>query len=174
MDGLEFNKILGAVLAAILIITAVRLGTEALFEAPSVDGLPAPEIKTVATLSKPKAEVPLKTLIKQVNLEQGKRVSKKCVSCHSFDKGGENRIGPNLWDIVNRKKASNSEFSYSANLKKQKGKWNYEALATFLHKPRQYVPGTLMSFAGLRKPKDRAAILLYLRSLSDKPAKLPK
>lgn len=174
MNGFEFNKILAAVLAAILIITSVRLITEALFMPPSTDGLPAPEVQTAAKASKPVAEVPLKILIKQVNLEQGKRVSKKCVSCHSFNKGGENRIGPNLWDIVNRKKASAGGFNYSSSLKKLEGKWDYEALAAFLHKPRQYVPGTLMSFAGLRKAKDRAAILLYLRSLSNKPAKLPK
>ncbi len=175
MNSFELNKILGAILFAVLVVTLVRLGTEMLFAPPSTEGLPAPEVQAqTQTKKSSEPKVPLATLIKQATLEQGKRVSKKCVSCHSFNKGGKNQIGPNLWNIVNRQKANVSGFNYSAALKKQKDIWNYEALDAFLHKPRQYARGTLMSFAGLRKPKDRAAILLYLRSLADKPARLPK
>ena len=175
MNSFELNKILGAALFAVLVITFVRLGTDIIFAPPSLDGLPAPEVQAQASASEQKKpEVPLATLLKQASVNDGTRVAKKCVACHTFNKGGKHQIGPNLWDIVNRQKASLSGFNYSAALKKQKGKWDYQALADFLHKPRQYARGTLMSFAGLRKPKDRAAILLYLRSLSDKPASLPK
>lgn len=175
MNSFELNKILGAVLFAVMVITMVRLGTDMLFAPPSVAGLPAPEVKA-STAGKQKAapKVPLATLLKQASLDKGKRVAKKCVSCHTFNKGGRNGIGPNLWNIVNRTKASEKGFGYSGGLKKQKGKWDYKSLDAFLHKPRSYVSGTLMSFAGLRKPTDRASILLYLRTLSDKPVRLPK
>ena len=175
MDSFELNKILGAVLATMVVITAVRLVADAIYNPGSTANLAGPDIAAGAPAASQKAEpeVPLAQLIKNASLERGQRVSKKCVSCHTFNKGGPNRIGPNLWGIVNRPMASESGFGYSSELKKQKGKWDFKALNDFLHKPRQYLPGTLMSFAGLRKPKDRGAILLYLRSLSDSPAKLP-
>ncbi len=174
MNSFELNKILGAVLLAVAIITIVRLGTETLFASPSVAGLPAPEVLADSSTAKAKKAVPLSVLLKKASLDRGKRVAKKCASCHTFNKGGANRIGPNLWNVVGRAKGQVAAFNYSRALKAQKGKWDYKALDAFLLSPRNAMKGTLMSFAGLRKPEDRAAMILYLRSLADKPARLPK
>lgn len=174
MNSFELNKILGAVLFAVVVITVVRLGTGILFAPPSVEGLPAPEVKASSGAVKKAKELPLAVLLKTASIEKGMRVAKKCVSCHTFNKGGKAGIGPNLWNIVNHAKAQTAGFNYSSALKKKGGKWDFESLNAFLHKPRQYARGTLMSFAGLRKAKDRANMLIYLRSLSGKPAALPK
>ena len=174
MDSFEINKILGALLGSLLIITLVRLGADMIYQTGSTEGLPTPDVVAVAPDSKNlEEEIPLKDLLKQANLKRGTRLSKKCVSCHTFDKGGANRIGPNLWDIVNKKMGAVAGFSYSAALKKKGGQWGYDSLDQFLKSPRKYISGTIMSFAGLRKAQDRAHMILYLRSLSDKPPALP-
>ena len=98
---------------------------------------------------------------------KGAKVFKKCVSCHSFDIGGANKIGPALWGIVDRDIAVSAGFNYSAALSDKDGVWDYEALNGFLENPKKYAKGTNMAFAGLRKAKDRANIIAYLDSLKD-------
>ncbi len=113
-------------------------------------------------------------LLESANIEQGARVAKKCVQCHSFKKGVAHKIGPNLWNIVGSAKAAQKGYKYSAAASKQKGgAWSYESLNAFLYKPRQYMPGTKMSFAGLKKRSDRANLIAYLRQLSNSPQPLP-
>ncbi len=103
----------------------------------------------------------------------GEKTFKKCKACHSTDKGGKNRVGPNLWDIVGKAKASAAGYKFSGALKGLGGEWSYQDLDGFLENPRAFAKGTKMSFKGLAKPKDRAAIIAYLRSLSDQPKPLP-
>ncbi len=103
----------------------------------------------------------------------GQRVYKKCKACHSADKNGKNRVGPNLWDIVGKAKAAAAGFKYSGALKGLGGEWSYQDLDAFLAAPKAFAKGTKMSFKGLKKAKDRAAIIAYLRSLSDQPKPLP-
>ncbi len=98
---------------------------------------------------------------------------KKCKACHSTEKGGKNRVGPNLWDIVGKAKAAGEGFKYSNALKGLGGEWSYQDLDAFLVSPKTFAKGTKMSFKGLSKAKDRAAIIAYLRSLSDQPKPLP-
>ena len=174
MESFELNKILGGILAALFVVTAVRLAAAALYAPPPLVGMPGPEITAITSPAASAApEKPLAELLKTASIERGQRVSKKCVSCHTFNKGGPDRIGPNLWNILNRKAAQQAGFGYSPAMKKHSGKWGYQELAAFLKKPRKFISGTNMSFAGLRKPEDRAAIILYLRSLSDKKPALP-
>ena len=113
------------------------------------------------------------TLLAAAAPEKGAKLFKKCKSCHTVDKGGKNTVGPNLWDVVGRAKAGGAGFSYSGALKDKGGDWSYADLDAFIANPKDYAKGTKMSFAGLKKAGDRAAMLLYLRSLSDSPKPLP-
>ncbi len=112
-------------------------------------------------------------LLAQADPERGRQVARKCAGCHSFEKGGANRAGPNLWGLIGREVAAVEGFRYSSALRQYGGSWDYERLAAFLFDPRGTVPGTRMAFAGVKKPEDLAALLAYLRTLADEPAPLP-
>ncbi|NQW00861.1 MAG: cytochrome c family protein [Rhodospirillales bacterium] len=113
------------------------------------------------------------TMLASVDLDQGEKVFGKCKSCHSTDEGGKNGIGPNLWDIVERAKGGADGYKYSDAMLEKGGNWSYADLDHFLTKPKDFVPKTKMSFQGLKKASDRAAVVLYLRSLSASPKPLP-
>jgi cytochrome c len=112
-------------------------------------------------------------LMALANANAGGKQFKKCKACHTTNKGGKNRVGPNLWDVVGRAKAAQSGFRFSDALKGKGGEWTYGDLDSYLTKPKDFVPGTKMSFAGLKKATDRANVILFLRSLSDSPKPLP-
>ncbi|MEK6734228.1 MAG: cytochrome c family protein, partial [Pseudomonadota bacterium] len=107
------------------------------------------------------------------NSENGAILAKKCAVCHDFTKNGPNRVGPNLWGIVNNKKAHRADYTYSKALAGKGGVWSYEDLFHMIHKPMEFLPGTKMNFIGFKKPEDVADVIAYLRSLSDNPAPLP-
>jgi len=113
------------------------------------------------------------TLLASAAPDKGAKIFKKCKACHTTEKGGKNKVGPNLWDIVGKGKAAVGGFKYSDVLKGLGGDWNYADLDAFLANPKGFAKGTKMSFAGLKKAGDRAAMLAYLRSLSDSPKPLP-
>ena len=118
---------------------------------------------------------PVVALIAAADLGAGKKAAKKCTACHSLTEDGANKIGPRLWDIVGQPIAAVEGFSYSKALKARAGEaWSYENLDAFLAKPKAWVPGTKMSFGGLKKPEQRAALIAYLRGLSENPAPLPQ
>ena len=106
-------------------------------------------------------------------IEKGQKLFKKCGTCHNYEKGSANKVGPNLWNIINRPKASINGFAYSKALVEIGGEWSYEELAEFLYKPKKYAKGTKMNFAGLKKVNDRANLVLFLRAQSDNPIPLP-
>ena len=113
------------------------------------------------------------SLLAGADMDAGRKGFKKCKACHTVDEGGKNKVGPNLWNVVGADKAAHADFRYSDALLAMDGNWTYESLDAFLHKPKDYAPGTKMAFAGLKKPRDRAAMILYLRSLSSDPKPLP-
>jgi len=134
---------------------------------------PAATETTTAGTQTAAATAALPDLLKAADPAAGEKISAKCKACHDLSKGGPNKIGPNLWDIVGAKQAHLDNFSYSDAVKGLGGQWTYENLDKFLTKPKDYAPGTKMTFPGLPKPEDRAALLAYLRTLSDSPKPLP-
>ncbi len=127
----------------------------------------APETKTETA----RAEDVL-IMLACADASKGAKMFSKCKACHTVENGGKIKVGPNLWDIVGRANARASGFTYSGALKKMDGEWSYGNLDTFLAKPKDFVPGTTMVFAGLNKAGHRAAVLAYLRTLSDAPKAL--
>jgi cytochrome c len=107
-------------------------------------------------------------------VEKGQAAAKQCQACHTFEKGGPNRVGPNLWNIVNRPRASESGFNYSAAMKGKAANWSFDELNKFLANPRGYIPGTAMTYAGISRAEQRADLIDYLHTLSDNPVPLPK
>lgn len=115
-------------------------------------------------VKKVEKKVDIAALIKSADINRGAKVFRKCATCHNVAKGAKNKVGPNLYRIVGRMKASVSGFSYSKAMKNKGGKWGYNELSAFLKKPKNYVPGTKMGFAGLKKAKDRADVIAYLEN----------
>ena len=116
----------------------------------------------------------LPVLLASADAGKGKKIAKKCVACHTFDKGGKNKVGPNLYAIMGKDRASVAKFNYSGAIKKMGGKWGFEDMDQFLTKPKVFMPKTKMAFTGLKKAGDRAAVIMYLRSFADAPMALPK
>ena len=112
-------------------------------------------------------------MLASADADRGKQVFNKCKSCHTPGREAAHRIGPNLWDVVGRPKGYAEGFKYSATLSRLGGEWTYGALNAFLTKPKDFAPGNKMTFPGLKKAGDRAAVIAYLRSLSDSPKPLP-
>jgi cytochrome c len=179
MNSFELNKILGAILGTCLVLLALNITAGAVF-APQKPAKPGFDIavkevgeeKGGAATKEP--EQPIETLLAKASVEKGQAAAKQCQACHTFEKGGPNRVGPNLWNVVNRARASEAGFNYSAAMKGKGGNWSFDELNKFLANPRGYVPGTAMTFAGLSRPEQRADLIDYLHTLADNPVPLPK
>lgn len=180
MDSFELNKIMGAVLATCLVLLTLNISANALFSpaAPAKQGFAiavpdAPASGQPAAPAEP--EKPIAAVLASATVEKGMAAAKKCASCHTFEKGGPNRVGPNLYDIMTRGHATVTGFNYSAGMQALKGhNWSYDELDKFLANPKAAVKGTTMSFAGINRQSERADLIVYLRSLSDNPPPLPQ
>ncbi len=166
---LENNKIFAAVLVAGIVIMLSGFIANKFIpdEDLEEDAFPieAAEVATAGALKVEAVAEPIADLIAAADPTRGAKLSKACAACHSFDKGGPNKIGPNLWNTYNNKKGHIASFAYSDALLAKGGVWNVENLNSFLWKPKKYIPGTKMNYAGMRKPEDRAAIVKYLQTL---------
>jgi cytochrome c len=180
----EFNKIAAAVLVAGILTLATGILADKLFhgghhgaKTETKRGFTIAEGILTATQAPTQAAAPViepvSALLASANAQNGANIAKKCMTCHSFDKGGPNKVGPNLWNIVGNKHAHMEGYAYSAALKGFPGTWGYEELNHFLYKPGSYVKGTKMAFAGLPKVQERADLIAYMRTLSDTPQPLP-
>lgn len=153
-----------------LMVRADQLDKPAIEIAQAEAPEPAAATETAAA---PQAAGGALAMLAEADTAAGEKAFKKCKACHSTDKGGKNKIGPNLWNIVGQSKAGVGGYKYSAALTGLGGAWSYADLDAFLANPKGYAKGTKMSFKGVKKPKDRAAIIAYMRSLSDQPKPLP-
>lgn len=177
MNSFELNKILGAVLFTCLCVLALSIGAGAIF-APVPPKKPGYAIAVqehgAVAEKKPEPEKPIAVLLASASAERGAKDVRVCEACHDFTKGGPNKVGPNLYGIVDRPRASHPGFNYTASMKAKGGNWTFDELNHFLKNPRGYIPGTAMSFAGLTRDTQRADVIAYLRTLSDNPVPLPK
>lgn len=180
MNSFELNKIMGALFGAAMLVLSLGIIAGMLFEPrpAGTAGYPLPEPDApAAVIADVPAEDPLPIRLANASIERGETAVRACSSCHNFVQGGGNGIGPNLWDVVMGPKAHIEGFGYSAALRERAAAgevWGFDELDGFLAAPRQYLPGTSMSYAGLRNAQERANIILYMRSLSDDPAPLPE
>jgi cytochrome c len=178
MNSFELNKILGAVLGTCLFLVAMHIAAGAIFipTPPAKPGF-AIEVKeeqpAAGGAAAPKA-VPIAQLLASANPQAGEQAAKVCLTCHNMAKGQGNKVGPDLYGVVGRTVASEAGFNYSSALKTKGGTWTFDALNPWIENPRKDVPGTLMTFGGVPNEKQRADIIAYLNSNSDKPEPLPK
>lgn len=178
MGGMEFNKIFAAILVAGIIAMLSGFISEKLTKPHKLkeDAFPvaAMEGSVGGGAAVEKLAEPILAMLATADIERGQRVSKSCAACHSFDNGGPNGIGPGLWNVVGIKKQSHAGFVYSGVLNANGEEfWTYEALNKFLWNPKKYAAGTKMSYIGLKKPEDRAALIAWLRTMAPSQKPLP-
>jgi cytochrome c len=178
MDSFELNKILGAILGTCLVLLSTSFVAGAIF-APVMPEKPGFAIAVKETAEGGGKEAaaapsePIEKLLQTASVEKGEVAAKKCGACHTFEKGGPNRVGPNLYGIVGDKKGEGRGFNFSAAMKAKGGTWTFEDLNQFINNPKGFVPGTAMGFAGIQKDSERADVIDYLHTLSDSPVPLP-
>ena len=181
MDSFELNKIIAAVLMVALLVIGISKLSDVIFyvEKPKTPGYAVDVAEVVTTSTEPNLEVTTKekvdiaALMTIGDLTTGEKVFKKCSACHSIVKGGKNNIGPALYNVVGRKVGAIEDYKYSKALSGYEKEWTFEELNGYLIKPAKWIKGTKMAFAGLRKEKDRASVILYLNKNSDNPLPLP-
>jgi cytochrome c len=180
MDSFELNKIIGAVLMTALIVIGINKISDVIFHvekpeksAYKVEGVELAQSTQVNADVKKVVQVNIKEILAMGDLTHGEKVFKKCSACHIVAKGGKNKIGPALYGIVGKQSAVAEGYSYSKALKAHGKNWSFEELNAYLLKPQSHIKGTKMAFAGLRKDKDRASVILYLNSQSDSPIPKP-
>ena len=180
MDGFEFNKVAGAVLSALLVIFGGRTIVDiALREHPPEKPGWALPITEPASAAPTKEAAPFDAkqvleLIPKANADAGQDIFKRCMQCHTPQKGGPNLVGPNLWGVVGREVGKHAGFPYSEAMKTHGGSWSSDQLANYIHDPKAAVPGNKMAFPGIKDNAQLADLLAYLRKLNDNPAALPQ
>ena len=180
MDSFELNKIVAAVLMVALLVIGIGKLADVIFyvEKPKTPGYVIEVEQAVATSTEKgsvsnEEKVDINALMAMGDIATGEKVFKKCAACHSIVKGGKNNIGPALYNVVGRQIGSVSDYKYSKALSEYGKEWSFEELNGYLIKPAKWIKGTKMAFAGLRKEKDRASVIMYLNQNSDNPLPLP-
>ena len=180
MDSFELNKIIAAILMVALLIIGIGKLSNVIFhvEKPKTPGYSVDIEQTTVVSSQTKSQpaedkIDIAALISMGDAVTGEKVFKKCAACHSIVKGGKNNIGPALYNVVGREVGAVDDYKYSKALAAYGKAWTFEELNGYLLKPAKWIKGTKMAFAGLRKEKDRASVILYLNENSDNPLPLP-
>ena len=179
MDSFELNKIIAAVLMVALLVIGIGKISDVIFhvEKPKTPGYAVDVEQTItantSSAEKVEEKIDIAALMAMGDIATGEKVFKKCAACHSIVKGAKNNIGPALYNVVGRQIGVVSDYKYSKALSGYGKKWTFEELNGYLIKPAKWIKGTKMAFAGLRKEKDRASVILYLNQNSDNPLPLP-
>ena len=179
MDSFELNKIIAAVLMVALLVIGLGKIADVAFHVKKpknpgykVEGQVRLAVST-SEATKVEEKIDIAALMALGDVTTGEKIFKKCASCHSINKGGPNKIGPALYNVVGRKVGGVEGYKYSKTLTSYGKEWSFEELNGFLIKPASYLKGTKMSYAGLRKEVDRASVIKYLNQSSDNPKLLP-
>ena len=179
MDSFEANKVIAAILLVALVVIGISKISGIIFyvEKPKTPGysveIEQATVKVLEDSSNSESTIDVAALMALGNLDDGKKIFKKCASCHSIVKDGGNKIGPALYNVVQRDVGGVSDYKYSKSLTTYGKKWTFEELNGFLIKPAKWIKGTKMAFAGLRKEKDRASVILFMNQNGDNPTPLP-
>lgn len=182
MNASYFNSAAGAFLGVIFILMTLSIVSDGIYhaETPETEGFAIEVAEGESDAGAPAKDAApelIEPLLASADPAKGASVFKKCAACHTNDAGSANKVGPGLWNIINRKVASHEGFKYSPALVgySQDGsvEWTYERLSNFLAAPKKYISGTSMGFAGLKKIQDRANLIAYLRTVAESPAPLP-
>lgn len=180
MNSWDMNKVIGAVLGSILFILAIKMiVVPIVFYAPppAKPGYVVPGVVEARSgePQAPEQEVApdFGTVLPKAEGAAGQQVAQRCAQCHDWSKGGPDKIGPNLWGVLGRPRGSKPGFSYSSAMTSSHDPWSFETLFVYLKSPAAMVPGTKMSFAGLRSAQDRINLIAYLRTQSDNPMPIP-
>ena len=179
MDNLRTNKILAAfLLAGLLAMGGGKIADILVPKQELAENAYPIEVKELAgsghsVASSDKGPEPILGMLASADVHAGMKLAKKCTACHEFGEEGKNKTGPMLWNIVGASMGMKDGFQYSDALINMGGEWDYSSLNAFLYKPKAYIKGTKMNFAGLKKPADRANMIAYLRSLAETPIALP-
>ena len=178
MNSFEINKIIAAIILTIVIVFGVNKLADVIYNVKAPEGNTYNIVTETKEISKDDTvktggDINISALLVLGNIDHGKMVFKKCAACHSVLKGGGNKIGPALWGVIGRKAGSTSDYKYSKAMSGFGKNWDFEAMNNFLIKPKDYVKGNKMAFAGISKEKDRASVILYLNEQGDSPLPLP-
>ena len=179
MDSFEVNKIIAAILLIALIIIGIGKISDIAFKVSKPEksaykiDIPEDASKLTTKAEKVVEKIDIAALLALGDINHGQKVFKKCAACHLVNKGGANKIGPALYGVLGRKVASKEDYKYSKAMASYDRNWTFEEMNGYLKKPQSYIKGTKMAFAGLRKEKDRASVILYLNKNSDSPLPLP-
>ena len=179
MDSFEINKIIAAILMVALLVIGLEKFADSLFHVkmPKNPGYKVEvenqSVSNISQATKVVEKIDIAVLMAMGDITSGKKIFKKCAACHSINKGGKNKIGPALYNVVGRAVGGVDDYKYSKTLASYGKDWTFEELNGFLQKPASYLKGTKMSYAGLRKEKDRASVIKYLNQNGDSPKPLP-
>ena len=168
------NKIIVSIVFAIILVLGINIITDKIFHVKKPEKSAYQIVNVADTTNTTASETSAQSedimvLFASTNIEEGEKIFKKCTACHSISEGGANKIGPALWGVLGRKVGSISDYKYSKSMKAYEKTWSFDEMNGFLAKPKDWIKGTKMSFAGLKNAKDRAAVILYMNKNTNSP-----
>ena len=171
------NKIIVSILLAVILVIGIYKITDVIFyvEKPEKSAYQVASVTTVASTTSAETSSEsgnIMALFASTSAAEGAKVFKKCAACHSIAEGGANKIGPSLWGVLGRPAGSVPDYKYSKAMAAHGKNWSFEEMNGFLTKPKDWIKGTKMSFTGLKKAKDRAAVILYMNENTNSPLQL--
>ena len=174
------NKIIVSIVLTVILVLGINKITDAIFyvEKPEKSAYQVAEVTTTASPTSDEESSAnsesgnIMALFASTNAAEGAKIFKKCAACHSITEGGANKIGPALWGVLGRPAASIPGYKYSKAIAAHGKNWSFEEMNGFLTKPKDWIKGTKMSFAGLKKAEDRAAVILYMNENTNSPLQL--